>query len=218
MSTTEAGAATSVTIGDSAPSANGRGKAPLPAPPAAARRSFPFLLRNPKAGGGWKIGVCFFDFVLRLCAVAATLVAAITMGTTRETLPFVTEHFQFHANFTDLPAMLFFVIANGIAAGYLLLSLPFSLAAMVRPHAVGPRLLLFIFDTVMVAFTAAAAASAAAIVYLAHNGSEKANWVGICLRFDGFCQRISGAVVASFIAVVFFMVLVVMSGLVLRKN
>ncbi|WOL11400.1 hypothetical protein Cni_G20162 [Canna indica] len=61
----------------------------------------------------------------------------------------------------------------------------------------------------MVAFTSAATASAATIVYLAHNGSEKANWVGIRLQFDGFCQCISGAVVASFIVAVFFMVLVV---------
>ncbi|XP_042404842.1 casparian strip membrane protein 2-like [Zingiber officinale] len=71
---------------------------------------------------------------------------------------------------------------------------------------------------VMVAFTSAAASSAAAIVYLAHNGSSEANWVAICLQFDGFCQRISGAVVAAFIAVVFFMALLLISGLLLRKR
>lgn len=70
----------------------------------------------------------------------------------------------------------------------------------------------------MLALLTAAASSATAIVYLAHNGDSEANWVAICLRFDGFCQRISGSVVASFIGVVFFIVLVVMSALIMRRR
>ncbi|XP_042404844.1 casparian strip membrane protein 2-like [Zingiber officinale] len=92
--------------------------------------------------------LAFLDFVLWLCGIAATLMAAVTMGTTNETLPFFTQLFQFRANFTDLPALLFFVIANGIAAGYLVLSIPFSIVGIVRPQATCPRLLLFIFDLV----------------------------------------------------------------------
>lgn len=42
----------------------------------------------------------------------------------------------------------FFVIAMAMIGGYLVLSLPFSIVAIVRPHAVGPRLLLLILDTV----------------------------------------------------------------------
>jgi hypothetical protein len=42
----------------------------------------------------------------------------------------------------------FFVIANAIASGYLVLSLPFSIVCIVRPHLVGPRLFLIIVDTV----------------------------------------------------------------------
>nr|XP_010943799.1 casparian strip membrane protein 2-like [Elaeis guineensis] len=113
---------------------------------------------------------------------------------------------------------LFFVIGNAMAAGYLVLSLPFSIISICWPQAVGLWLLLLIFDTVMVGLTTAAASAAAAIVYLAHTGSKKANWVAICLRFDGFCQHISGAVVVSFVAVVLFMVLVVMSALAMRKH
>lgn len=54
---------------------------------------------------GMKRGLAILDFILRLCAFATTLTAAITMGTTDETLPFVTEYFQFYANFSDLPAL-----------------------------------------------------------------------------------------------------------------
>ena len=71
---------------------------------------------------------------------------------------------------------------------------------------------------VMLALTTAGAASATAIVYLAHNGDSSANWIAICQQFTDFCQSVSGAVVASFIAVVIFMLLVMMSALALRKH
>ena len=70
----------------------------------------------------------------------------------------------------------------------------------------------------LLAFTTAAAASAAAIVYLAHNGNQNANWLAICQQYTDFCQRVSGAVVASFIAAVTFVFLVVLSAVALRRR
>lgn len=173
--------------------------------------------RYATGGGGWKRGVGIFDFILRLCAIVAALAATTTMGTTNQTLPFFTQFFQFQANYDDLPAFTFFVIANAIASGYLVLSLPFSIVGIVRPHAVGIRLLLLILDTLMVAVTTAAASAAAAIVYLAHNGNSNTNWLAICQQFNDFCQRVSGAVVASFIGALIFMFLVVLSAVALRR-
>ncbi|KAL2506975.1 Casparian strip membrane protein 3 [Forsythia ovata] len=173
---------------------------------------------TPNQHGGSKRGVAIFDFVLRVCALVAALVATITMGTTDQTLPFFTQFFQFQASYDDLPTFTFFVIANAIASGYLVLSLPFSIVCIVRPHAAGARLLLLIFDIVLVAFTTAAAASAAAIVYLAHNGNSNTNWLAICQQFDDFCQRVSGAVVASLIAAVVFVFLVLLSAVALRRH
>ncbi|KAA8544283.1 hypothetical protein F0562_022295 [Nyssa sinensis] len=189
---------------------------------AAAATAPPTIVATTKAiepqKGGWKKGVAIFDFILRLCAITAALAAAATMGTTDQTLPFFTQFFQFQASYDDLPAFSFFLIAMAIASGYLVLSLPFSIVCIVRPHAAGPRLLLLIFDTVMVALTIAAASAAAAIVYLAHNGNSNTNWNAICQQFTDFCQRVSGAVVASFVAAVIFMFLIVLSGFALRKH
>ncbi|KAH6773028.1 hypothetical protein C2S51_011432 [Perilla frutescens var. frutescens] len=140
------------------------------------------------------------------------------MGTTDETLPFFTQFFQFQASYDDLPTFTFFVVANAIASGYLVLSLPFSIVSIVRPHAAGIKLLLLIFDAALAAFTTAAAAAAAAIVYLAHNGNSNTNWLAICQQFNDFCQRVSGAVVASFIAAVIFIFLVVLSAVALRHS
>ncbi|CAI9761568.1 unnamed protein product [Fraxinus pennsylvanica] len=173
---------------------------------------------TPNPHGGTKRGVAIFDFVLRICALVAALAATITMGTTDQTLPFFTQFFQFQASYDDLPTFTFFVVANAIASGYLVLSLPFSIVCIVRPHAAGARLLLLIFDTVLVAFTTAAAASSAAIVYLAHNGNSNTNWFAICQQYGDFCQQVSGAVVASFIASVIFIFLVLLSAVALRRH
>ncbi|XVE75924.1 hypothetical protein DITRI_Ditri12bG0130700 [Diplodiscus trichospermus] len=186
-------------------SAVAKGKAPLIAAP-----------REPKSG--FKKGLGVADFLLRLGAITAALAAAATMGTSDETLPFFTQFFQFEASYDDLPTFMFFVIAMALTGGYLVLSLPFSIVTIVRPHAVAPRLLLFILDIVALTLTTAAGAAAAAIVYLAHNGNPNTNWLAICQQFGDFCQAVSGAVVASFVTVVVLMLLILLSGLALKKH
>ncbi|KAJ8754788.1 hypothetical protein K2173_012177 [Erythroxylum novogranatense] len=185
---------------------------------AAAKGKAPLIggLKRVKATGSKK-GIAIFDFLLRLGGLSAALAAAATMGTSDETLPFFTQFFQFQASYDDLPPFQFFVIAMAIVGGYLVLSLPFSVVSIIRPNAVGPRFLLLILDTVALTLNTAASAAAAAIVYLAHNGNSSANWLAICLQFGDFCQKASGAVVASFVSVIVFVFLVVMSGLAIRK-
>ncbi|XWS43382.1 hypothetical protein CRYUN_Cryun16bG0098400 [Craigia yunnanensis] len=193
------------TIDDPESSAVAKGKAPLIATP-----------REQKSG--FKKGLGIFDFLLRLGAIIAALAAAATMGTSDETLPFFTQFFQFEASYDDLPTFMFFVIAMALVAGYVVLSLPFSIITIVRPHAVAPRLLLFILDIVAVTLATAAGAAAAAIVYLAHNGNPNTNWPAICQQFGDFCQEMSGAVVASFLTVVVPMLLILLSGFSLKKH
>ncbi|CAH2054035.1 unnamed protein product [Thlaspi arvense] len=168
--------------------------------------------------GGYKRGLSIFDFLLRLAAIVAASVAAATMFTSDETLPFFTQFLQFQAGYDDLPTFQFFVIAMSMIAGYLVLSLPFSVVTIVRPLATAPRLLLLVLDTAALAFSTAAASSAAAISYLAHNGNQNTNWLPICQQFGDFCQKTSGSVVSSFVAVVFFAMLVVLSGVALKRH
>ncbi|KAK4793051.1 hypothetical protein SAY86_023486 [Trapa natans] len=111
----------------------------------------------------------------------------------------------------------FFVIAMAIVASYLLLSLPLSIVTIVRRFAAGPRILLLFLDTVALTLTTAAGASGAAIVYLAHNGNQSTNWLAICQQFGDFCQKVSGAVVGSFIAAVLILFLVALSAMALRR-
>ncbi|XP_062184307.1 casparian strip membrane protein 1 [Phragmites australis] len=200
MSTSEAGAA---------------GKAPTTAATTAPRKTgVPFFRRADRGSRC----VALIDFVLRIAAFGPTLAAAIATATSDETLSVFTQFFQFRARFDDFPAFLFFMVANAIAAGYLVLSLPFSAVVVLRPQATGLRLLLLVCDTIMVGLLTAAAAAAAAIVDMAHSGNLRANWVPICMQFHGFCQRTSGAVVASFLAVLVFIFLVILAAFAIRKR
>ncbi|KAL5560481.1 hypothetical protein UlMin_036692 [Ulmus minor] len=168
--------------------------------------------------GRWKKGIAIIDFILRLGAIASSLGAAAAMGTSDETLPFFTQFFQFEASYDDMPTFMFFVIAMAIVGGYLVLSLPFSIVTIVRPHAAGPRLLLIILDTLALTLNTASAAAGTAIVYLAHNGNSSANWMAICNQYTDFCQAVSGAVVSSFVAVVLIVFMIVLSACALRGS
>ncbi|CAI9268357.1 unnamed protein product [Lactuca saligna] len=168
--------------------------------------------------GGWKRGVGIIDLILRICAITATLAAAAVMGTTSQDLPFFTRFFQFQASYDDFPTFTFFLVGNVITCVYLLLSLPLSIVCIIRPHIVGARMLLLLFDTLALALTMAAASAAAAIVYLAHNGNPNTNWPALCQQFNEFCPRVSGAVVGSFLATAILVALVVLSAAALRRN
>ncbi|GMN46860.1 hypothetical protein TIFTF001_016051 [Ficus carica] len=70
----------------------------------------------------------------------------------------------------------------------------------------------------MIALIVSATAAAAAIMYLAHNGSDDANWLVVCLQFTNFCQQVTGAVVVSFVATVFLLTLVAISAFSLKRT
>ncbi|CAN6241463.1 unnamed protein product [Urochloa humidicola] len=231
MSTSEAPAAATVIPIDDVAHHHGKAPAVATAPPPPAAASSAAAPAAAAATAPRKTGVPFFrradrgsrcvalvDFVLRIAAFGPTLAAAIATATSDETLSVFTQFFQFRARFDDFPALLFFMVANAIAAGYLVLSLPFSAAVVLRPQAIGLRHLLLVCDTIIVAMLTAAAAAAAAIVDLAHSGNLRANWVPICMQFHGFCQRTSGAVVASFLAVLVLVFLIILAAFAIRKR
>ncbi|XP_021905334.1 casparian strip membrane protein 3 [Carica papaya] len=169
-------------------------------------------------GGERNRGISIFDFVLRLLAFIATLGSAIAMATSDETLPFFTQFIRFRAEYDDLPTFTFFLVANGIVASYLLLSLPLSIFHIVRRKAQNTRIVLIFFDMIMLALLTAAASAAAAIVYLAHKGNTKTNWFAICQQFNSFCERVSGSLIGSFGAVILFIFLIFFSAFALSRR
>ena len=62
------------------------------------------------------------------------------------------------------------------------------------------------------------ASAAAAIVYLAHKGNGKTNWLAICQQFNSFCERTSGSLIGSFVAIVLLMIMIFLSGAALSRR
>ncbi|KAL3511107.1 hypothetical protein ACH5RR_030508 [Cinchona calisaya] len=163
-------------------------------------------------------GISIFDLILRIVAIVGTFGSAVAMGTTNQTLPFFNQFIEFQAQYDDFTTFTLFVIVNAIVCGYLALSLPLSILHIIRSRAANSRVLLIVLDTVMLALLSAGASAAAAIVYLAHNGNSSANWFAICQQFQNFCQRISGSLIGSFVAVVSVVLLVILSGVALSRH
>ncbi|KAG9160864.1 hypothetical protein Leryth_008680 [Lithospermum erythrorhizon] len=170
--------------------------------------------------GGMKRKLGVLDLILRIGAAVSTMAAAVIMGTLDVHLPFFTQFVQFEAQYNDLPPFQFFMFANGIACGFIVIvSLPLSIVCILRPYtAVRVRLFLVIFDTVVLTLVTSAAAAGADIVYLAHNGNSNTNWQAFCNQYTDFCQNSSSAVIASFIGVGFIIFLVTVSAISLRRK
>ncbi|XP_059307026.1 casparian strip membrane protein 1-like [Lycium ferocissimum] len=208
---------TKIEMGESSKLERKLGKAPLLGSPSHAISSSVPIVANKRAGN-YKRGIAIFDLILRIAAVATAIGAAAGMGTAGETLPFFTQFFQFEAGYDDLPTFQFFVIAMALVVAFLVFSIPFSIVCIARSHVVAPRLFLIIFDTAMVTLATSAAGASEAIVYLAQNGNDDANWLAFCNQFGDFCETTSAAVVAGFITVVILLILIVLSAIALKRR
>uniref|UniRef100_M4CM61 CASP-like protein n=1 Tax=Brassica campestris TaxID=3711 RepID=M4CM61_BRACM len=154
------------------------------------------------AGGGYKRGLAIFDFLLRLAAIGITIGASSVMFTAEETLPFFTQFLQFQAGYDDFPTF-HRQLSRPLTSLLHRIYCPSTCGCTPAhpPHLRHP-----------------AAAAAAAIVYLAHNGNANTNWLPICQQFGDFCQATSTAVVAASISVVFFVLLIVISAIALKRH
>ncbi|KMZ56787.1 Casparian strip membrane protein 1 [Zostera marina] len=160
------------------------------------------------------------DFILRLVALIGTLSSAIVMGTTKEGIPFLSHFIHFHALFTDLPTLKFFVIANGVVSVYLVFSLCVAMLRIMRSNGCDDnrqmvdrlRMLLLLFDTLMLVLLTSGVSAATAIVYLAHKGNITTAWVPICDEFASFCGRILSSLFGSYGTMVIFVFTIFLSS------
>ncbi|XP_052145168.1 casparian strip membrane protein 4 [Oryza glaberrima] len=176
------------------------------------------VVSGSSRGGAASRALSVADLILRVVAVVAIVDSAIAMGTTNQTLPFFTQFLRFKAQYSDLPTLTLFAVANSAVTAYLVLSIPLSVVHIIRSRASYSRLVLIFLDSVMLALVAAVASASAAIVYLAHKGNVRANWFAVCQQFDSFCERISGPLIGSFAAMAVLLLLVLLSAAALARR
>lgn len=104
----------------------------------------------------------------------------------------------------------YLVHANGICAGYSLLSA--IIVAMPRPPTISRAWTFFLLDQVLTYTILAAGAVSTEVLYLAYKGDVAITWSRACGSFGGFCHKATASVAITLAAAACYMVLSLVSS------
>ncbi|KAL4562961.1 hypothetical protein LXL04_026992 [Taraxacum kok-saghyz] len=151
------------------------------------------------------------ELVLRSVICSLALVAAVLVATDTQVKEIFTIRKK--AKFTDMKALVFLVVANGIAAAYSLIHILRCVVSMIRGSVLFNKPLAWVIfsgDQVMAYMTVAAVGSAAQSAAFAKLGEPELQWMKICDMYGKFCNQVGEGIASS---VVVGLSMVVVSGL-----
>ncbi|KAG5234959.1 CASP protein [Salix suchowensis] len=143
-----------------------------------------------------------FSNILRLLAVAATVVAIVFMVTSHDSAQVL--NLTFTAKYSYTPAFKFFVVGEAIAGGYTVISILLSFKTLFW------RIIVFL-DMVATVLLASSISAALAIAQVGKKGSAHAGWLPVCGQVPHFCDRVTVALLAGFAAAVIYFVILLCS-------
>ncbi|KAE9594754.1 hypothetical protein Lal_00013292 [Lupinus albus] len=140
------------------------------------------------------------ELVLRCVILGLGVLAAVLIGTDSQ----VREIFSFQkkAKFTDMKALVFLVIANGLASGYSLIQGLRCVVSMVKGSVLFSKPLawaIFSGDQVMAYITVAAIAASGQSAVVSKLGQPDLQWMKICDMYGKFCNQVGEGVVIAFV-------------------
>ncbi|KAI3988369.1 hypothetical protein MKX01_012158 [Papaver californicum] len=140
-----------------------------------------------------------FPFLLRFLAFGSTLSAAIVMATSHEKATVLNIYFE--AKFSNTPSFKFFFIGNAIGCVYslLVLFIPFGGYSLGR--------VILALDMIITMLITSCVSAALAIAYVGKKGNSHAGWLPICGQVTEFCDHVTGALIAGFIGVIIYLLL-----------
>ncbi|GLT35170.1 hypothetical protein SLA2020_096450 [Shorea laevis] len=155
------------------------------------------------------------SLLLRLIAFGATLTAVLVMVTARDTATFLTVSYE--ARYSDTPAFKYFVVVYTIVSiyGFLVIFLPWESLLWQ---------LVVALDMVFTMLLTSGASAALAIAYVGKKGNPNAGWLPICGQVPKYCNQATVALVAGFIGLIVYTMLVlhsihaVLNPLLLQKS
>ncbi|OVA04362.1 Uncharacterized protein family UPF0497 [Macleaya cordata] len=164
------------------------------------------------------------DFILRILALATTMIAVIVMAVAKETktvpvaiLPNLPPiNVDARAKWQYLSAFVFFMVVNIIACIYAAISLILSIGNRFRSKVLD--LMVIILDLIMVALLFSGNGAAAAIGVLAYKGNSHTQWKKVCNVFGGFCRHAAASSALSLIGSLMFILLLVLATSRLNKR
>ncbi|KAK6917856.1 Casparian strip membrane protein domain [Dillenia turbinata] len=140
------------------------------------------------------------ELVLRCVICLFGVLAAVLVGTDTQ----VKEIFSIRkkAQFTNMKALVFMVVANGIAAAYSLVQLLRCVVSMIKGSVLFNKPLawaIFSGDQVMAYLTLAAVAAAAQSAAIAKLGQPELQWMKICNMYGKFCTQVGEGIVSALV-------------------
>ncbi|XP_065853752.1 CASP-like protein 2B2 [Euphorbia lathyris] len=138
------------------------------------------------------------ELILRCLICGLGVASAVLIATDTQ----VREIFsiQKEARYTDMKALVFMVVANGIAAAYSLLQVVRCIVCMIRGSVLFSKPLAWVIfsgDQVMAYLVVSAAAAAAQSAALAKFGQDDLQWMKICDMYEKFCNQIAEGIAAA---------------------
>ncbi|GLT25829.1 hypothetical protein SLA2020_182770 [Shorea laevis] len=138
------------------------------------------------------------ELVLRCLICGLGVLAAVLVGTDSQ----VKEIFSIRkkARFTEMKALVFLVLANGMAAAYSLVQVVRCVVGLVKGNVLFSKPLawaIFSGDQAMAYLTVAAVAAAAQSAVFAKVGQPELQWMKICNMYGKFCNQVGEGVASA---------------------
>ncbi|XP_009627397.1 CASP-like protein 2B1 [Nicotiana tabacum] len=151
------------------------------------------------------------ELVLRCVICGLAILGAVLIGTDSQVK--VIFSIEKIAKFTDMKALVFLVIANGLAAAYSLVQVLRCILSMIRGSVLFNKPLawaIFSGDQLMAYLTLAALAAAAQSAVFAKLGQTELQWMKICNMYGKFCNQVGEGIASSLIV---SLSMIVLSGI-----
>ncbi|XVF28042.1 hypothetical protein REPUB_Repub14bG0161300 [Reevesia pubescens] len=148
------------------------------------------------------------ELVLRCVICGLSVLTAVLVGTDTQ----VKEIFsiQKKARFTDMKALVFLVVANGVAATYSLGQVVRCVVGMVRGSVLFSKPLAWVIfsgDQAMTYLTVAAVGAAAQSAVFAKLGQAELQWMKICNMYGKFCNQVGEGIAIALLVSISMVVL-----------
>nr|GMD47486.1 CASP-like protein 2B1 [Ipomoea batatas] len=148
------------------------------------------------------------ELVLRCVICGLAIVGAVLIGTDSQ----VREIFSIRkkAKFTDMKALVFLVIANGLAAAYSLVQVVRCTVSVIRGSVLFNKPLawaIFSGDQLMAYLSLGAVAAAAQSAVYAKIGQNELQWMRICNMYGKFCNQVGEGIASSLIVSISMIIL-----------
>ncbi|XP_020230632.1 CASP-like protein 2B1 [Cajanus cajan] len=140
------------------------------------------------------------EVVLRGVSLGLGVLSIVLVVTDTQVKEFFS--FQKKAKFTDMKALVFLVVANGLTVGYSLIQGLRCVVSMVRGNVLFSKplaWLIFSGDQVMAYVTVAAVAAAMQSGLLGRLGQAEFQWMKLCNMYGKFCNQMGEGIASAFV-------------------